>query len=86
MSGPFSTTSKEQTAPVTTVMVTEDQVWPDGLAMGHLSYFAVRPRLLSQCSRWPSESLNFVQGLQRGGRRDPLTTLFWVPLGTHAWV
>lgn len=50
MSGPFSTTSNEQTAPVTTVMVTEDQIWPDGLAMGHLSYFAVRPRLLSQCS------------------------------------
>lgn len=39
----LSTTTDEWTAPVTTVMVTEDQVWTDGLVMGHHLYFTVRP-------------------------------------------
>lgn len=43
MSRPFITTTNEWTAPVTTVMVTEDQVWTDSLAMGHHPYFTGRP-------------------------------------------
>lgn len=78
---PFRTTRRSWTVPVTTVMVTEDQVWTDVLAMGHHPSFAGGPRLLSQGSQRPSESLSFVHGLQQGGRRDPLTTLFWMPSG-----